>query len=263
MTLGIGENLTNSFEFAKDGLVDHWDRWIILAVLLGISVIVELVAEFVVPFSGLYGILLLVSFIASCIAYCITYGYLVKIYKGGDIAPELEGYGEMFIDGLKLLIIQFVYGLIPMILITAGIVFAVFGGIALIAGAAEETAAAVGAASGMIGLLLILIGVVLLIFFGLVAIVASIRFAKTERFGEGFNLGEILATFREIGWGHFILSSILFTIVIFIILFIAGMITGILSLIPYIGWIRLVFVILLPLLFLWQGKFFENLYSGA
>ena len=232
MTLGIVDNLTASFEFAKDGLVDHWTRWILLILLTCIPV---------------------VNFITSF----IVLGYLVKIYKGGDIAPELEGYGEMFINGIIFFIIQFVYVFIPIILMIAGVFFAGTGVLALLAGSEGEAAVAgvaIGAASGMTGLLLILVGIVLAIIFGLIAVIAGIRFAKTERFGEGFNFGEILATVKKVGLGHYILSYIVFLLVGFIIALILG-------LIPFIGW--LLTLVIIPPLILLQGKFFENLYSCA
>jgi hypothetical protein len=238
MARGIGDNLTASFEFAKDGLVGHWLRWLILILVTCI------------PF---------VNFITSF----ITSGYLVKIYKGGDIAPELEGYLDMWIDGIKLAIIAIVYTIIPIIMIIAGAVFTGFGGLALLAGAAEAAGGeatdafagvAIGTASSMTGVLLILIGIVLFIILCLIATIAGIRFAKTERLGEGFNFEEIFATIKEIGWVHYILSYILFIVVIFVIIFV-------LSLIPLLG--TLLLLIITPLLMMWQGKFFENLYSRA
>jgi hypothetical protein len=257
MTLGIVDNLTESFEFAKDGLVGHWGRWIILMVLLGISFGIEFVTELTDSLSSLFIVLISVLFIVSLITSLIASGYLVKVYKGGDIAPELEGYGEMFVTGIKLAIIQFIYVFIPVIIILAGIFFLGVGGLALLAGTAEEAAiagAAIGAASGMIGLLLMLIGTVLTIALGLLSMIAGIRFAKTEKFGEGFNFEEIFATIKEIGWKHYILSYIVLIILI-------SVISVILGVIPFIGWLLL--VIILPLLLLWQGKFFEKLYSCA
>jgi len=91
MKLGIGENLCKSFEFAKDGLVGHWVRWILLIIIS------------VIP---------IVNFISQ--------GYVIKIYRGGEVAPEFKGYIEMFIDGLKLTIINLVYVIIPLIIIQAG-----------------------------------------------------------------------------------------------------------------------------------------------
>jgi len=80
MTLSVGANLSDSFEFAKNGLVGHWSRYFILMVICWIP---------------------LVNF--------IRYGYQVKIFKGGDTAPELEVYAQVLIDGIKLSIITSVY----------------------------------------------------------------------------------------------------------------------------------------------------------
>jgi len=210
MGLGIGDNLTASFEFAKNGLVGYWARWVILIVLSCIPI---------------------VNF--------ITFGYLVKIYKGVDVAPELEGYGGMLVDGIKLFIIGFVYALIPIIVMVIGVSFL-------------ETGVEMGAMDT--GLMVILVGLVLGLIFSLVAMVGYIRFAKEGEFGEGFNFRAIFATIEEIGWEHYILSYIALIIVVCIVAAIA-------SLIPIIGW--LLMLIITPLLILWQGKFFENLYSCA
>jgi len=106
----------------------------------------------------------------------------------------------------------------------------------------------------MIAMLMMLIGTVLAIIFGLVATIGYIRFAKTDSLGEGSNFRAVLETIGEIGWGHYILSYILFLIVI-------GIISGILSMIPILG--AILILILMPVFMIWQGTFFENLYSCA
>ncbi|MDR2854540.1 MAG: hypothetical protein LBV40_00035, partial [Methanomicrobiales archaeon] len=63
--------MRKSFEFAKDGLVGHWVRWILLSII---------------------SIIPIVNFISS--------GYIVKIYKGGNVAPELGEDNKLFINGL-------------------------------------------------------------------------------------------------------------------------------------------------------------------
>ncbi|MCL2460194.1 MAG: DUF4013 domain-containing protein [Euryarchaeota archaeon] len=220
MTLSIGENLSDSFEFAKNGLVGHWSRWFILMVI-------------------------------SCIPIVgfIQYGYLVKIFKGGDTAPELEVYEQMFINGIKLFIVVVAYLvlglLIPFFLIfmpgfvlsnemikTLGDIFVVLGGV--------------------LGFMLSMVG--------------GIRFAKTGSLSEAFNFGEILETLEKIGWLYYILSCIVFIIAfcVFVILLYA-----IVLFIPYIGGLPeellsfILLALIFPFLILWGGKFFENLYSCA
>jgi len=245
MTLSIGENLSTSFEFAKDGLVGQWVRWIILILVTCIPI---------------------VNFITSFIAS----GYLVKIYRGGSVAPELEDYVGMFVDGIKLAIIGIVYFIIPLIVIFAGLMMAGFGGLVGFAGAdaGEMGVAGAGIAIATPGVLLMLIGAVLAIVFSLVATVAGIRFAKTGALGEGFNFGAVFATMKEIGWLHYFLSCLVFGLAIFFIFFVIIIISSMLGLIPVIGQLlpfvmQLLLFILVPVFLLWQGKFFENLYSRA
>jgi hypothetical protein len=220
MTLGIGENLCKSFEFAKDGLVGHWVRWILLIIISAIPI---------------------VSFISS--------GYVVKIYKGGNVAPELEGYLGMFIDGLKLTIIGLIYTIIPIIILQAGEFF----------GEGELSTTVVA---------LILVGVILTLVAGLFVLIAGVRFAKTGSMKEAFNFSAILETIQGIGWKHYILSYIAIIIVLGLI---AGVLSGLAVMLlvsegtfSVIGWVLLlVFLILMPLFLIWQGKFYENLYSLA
>jgi hypothetical protein len=94
MTLSISSNLRESFDFAKDGLVGYWGRWLALIIISCIPI---------------------VNFIAS--------GYSVKIYRGGSRAPDLDDVALMFIDGLKIVIIVLGYLIIPLILIIAPLFF--------------------------------------------------------------------------------------------------------------------------------------------
>jgi hypothetical protein len=222
MTLGIVENLSKSFEFAKDGLVGHWVRWILLIIISAIPI---------------------VNFIAE--------GYVVKIYRGGDVAPEFKDYIGMFIDGLKLTIINLVYLIIPLIIIQAGEFFGL-----------EELSTT--------GVALMVIGTILALVVSLFALIAAVRFAKTESMKEAFNFNAILEKIQEIGWKHYILSYIVFIVVLSVIV---GILSGSgFALMFYsngsisagIGSIlALVLLILVPFFLIWQGKFYENLYSLA
>jgi len=206
MTLRISENLVESFRFAKNGLIGHWVRWIIMIVVTAIPI---------------------VNF--------ISYGYYIKIFKGGDVAPEFNGYGRLFVDGIKLFIIAMAYMIIPLVLVCFSLMF-------------TETV------SEGIGLILVLIAIALVFVFGLLGLIGGIRFAKTEKMGEGFNFKAILATIKEIGWGHYFLSY-------FVLFFLVVLMASIVYIIPLIG--RLLFLVILPLILLWQGKYYENLYSRA
>ena len=88
--MDIGSNLSGSFAYAKDGLVGHWVRWI----------------------------LLLISFII----FPLIMGYQIKIMRGADPAPEAGEWLKTLIDGILYCIIGLIYS-IPVFINTRGILF--------------------------------------------------------------------------------------------------------------------------------------------
>ena len=83
-TMNIGSNLSSSFAYAKDGLVGHWVRWILLLI--------------------------------SCIIFPLIMGYQIRIMRGEDPAPEANNWVKMLVDGILYIIIGIIYA-IPLIII--------------------------------------------------------------------------------------------------------------------------------------------------
>ncbi len=84
------ELLTDAWNYTLDGVFHNTARWmqLILAVLcLGL------------PFNG----------------------YILRVYRGITPAPEVDDWGTLFLDGLKVFVIGFVY-IIPLVLIM-GLIF--------------------------------------------------------------------------------------------------------------------------------------------
>lgn len=175
--MGIGENLSDSFGYAKDALVGKWVRWIILLI--------------------------------CTIIFPLIYGYTLRVMKGTTPAPEVEGYLSLFIDGIKMMIIGLVYMIIPLIILFASAGSAVFG---MVGNDGAGSLAMMGAAAG--GFILFFI---VAFIFGLIATIGMIRFARTEAMGEAFNFGEIFATIGKIGWISYIIALLVIWIVIGVI----------------------------------------------
>jgi hypothetical protein len=210
--LGIGDNLSDSFGYAQEGLVGKWMRWIILLI--------------------------------CTIIFPILYGYILRIMKGISPAPEVEGYFDLFIDGIKMIIIGLVYMIIPLIILFASAGSAIMG---LAGNDGAGSLALLGAAAG--GLIIYFI---VAFIFGLFATIGMVRFARTEAMGEAFNFGEILATIGRIGWGSYIIALLVLWIVI-------GVIEGILMMIPVIGGIIL--FIITPFLTMVSSRYISLLYD--
>ena len=79
-----GRILEKSIRYAQEGLAGKWDRWLLL--------------------------------IISCIIFPLYLGYMIRIYRGANPAPQPETWGCMFLDGIKLIIVYLVY-IIPVLIL--------------------------------------------------------------------------------------------------------------------------------------------------
>ncbi len=200
----IARNLTDAFNYASEGLVGKWMRWVVL-----------IIASILFPF---------------------IMGYSLRIMKGITPAPEPDEYGKMFINGLMMLIISIVYMLIPCII---GIfIFSLSGGLGaltLLGMNVTNPGAYMGILSGTLGISF-LVFILVIFFFSLFEIIGMIRFARSGNIGSAFEFSEIVKTISKIGWGSYIISLIFLEIILLLIY-------GFLSLIPFIGWILLLILI--------------------
>jgi hypothetical protein len=220
--MGIIDNINGSFGYATEGLVGKWEKWIVL--------------------------------IIGSIIFPLIMGYTLRVIKGITPAPEADNLGEMFIDGIKVLIINVVYMIIPCII--GFVLFVLSGGFGALAMAGMDVtnlSAYPGLLIGTLGLSL-LVFLVLAFIFGLFEIIGIIRFTRSGNMGSAFELGEILSRIGSIGWGSYIISLIVFGIVILIIEIILGII-------PVIGW--LLNLIIAPYISIVGGRYYSLLYDSA
>ena len=180
--------LNDSFEYTKEALWEKWIKWILL--------------------------------IVSVIIFPLFLGYTMEVMRGKKPAPEVQNWGKLFIDGLKLFVTGLIYA-IPIIILT---LFLVGGSVLTLAGGDPgRVMAAVVALAG--GLLVI---VILAILIALVATFGYIRLARTDSIGEAFNFSAILDRIGKIGWGSYIVALIIIDLVIWVI-------EVLLMLIPMVG----------------------------
>ena len=140
--------LGDSFEYTKDALVDKWMRWLILLV--------------------------------GTIIFPIILGYTLRVYRGEPYPPDPEDWVAVFINGIKLFIVELIWAL-PVIIV--GLLF--FGGALAMMASGSDAAAAVGIGTMLIGIPFLLIVTLVVALF---AAMGAVRFARTDSFGEAFNV---------------------------------------------------------------------------
>ncbi len=212
----IERMFSESFEYTKECLVGKWVKWILL--------------------------------IVCSIIFPLIYGYTVRILRGTTPAPELEDWVGLFIDGIKLLIIGFIY-MIPVILV---LMLSVGAGTLGYMGKGDFSFIGFGTAIAGLG-----ISAIIALIIGLIAVIGGVRFARTGSMGEAFNFRVILDTIEGIGWGNYILALIVLYIVLFIVSFVIAMITAI----PIIGWIINIFMA--PAISVFQARYICLIYDSS
>lgn len=193
MVMSFGTMIDDSFSYAKDGVWGKWKHWLLL--------------------------------IVSLIIFPLILGYIVRIYRGEKPAPELKEWGSMFIDGLKLLVVNIIYAL-PIILLAIAaflpLISAFVSSGALTLDFAAMTQAQteqwltshpeILSAAGLM-IVLLLVTLIVAIIITIFSFIGSIRFARTGRIGEGFNFSEILNQIGRIGWLTYIAALIIIGVV--------------------------------------------------
>lgn len=171
----------------------------------------------------------LVSFIISLIGSFVLYGYCLFIIKAGiyrsNIIPNFD-LKHNLVKGIKLFIINLIYFIIP-IIITVMVAFITTGRFGNGFNALFE-----------IGGIAFCVAIIGFIIFGIFGVIASARFADSERMFDALNIKAIVGDIGKIGFIKVILFLITITILIIIFLVIASFLTDI----PYIGLILSSFI---------------------
>ena len=239
--MDFGMILDDAFAYTKQGVFENTNRWLklIIAILcLGI------------PMNG----------------------YVMRIYRGEHPAPEVDNWGTLFVDGLKLMIVGLIYT-IPIIIIWA----IAYGSIFLVLSSGSNgymDSAMVSGWTPNIGFVLLTYLVEIIV--ALIVPVASIRFARTNSFSEAFNIGAILEYIGKIGWITYIIALILVALIISIpicilvlgFILLGGVIIVIfkvsnIAILGFIFALILIILILSPLFAVFQARYMTRVYDSA
>lgn len=170
--MDIGEIISDSISYPSQ----DWKKVIILGILTIISILI--------------------------IPVFLVMGYFFRILKssiaGFDELPDFDEWGEMFIDGLKIFVVQFVYLLIPLIVMFIGAWASIASMSVTEAGSLANPTLAFGLIGGTA-----IIGIILAILFELIGSIAVANMALNDsEFGAAFRFSEILEKISMIGWGQ-------------------------------------------------------------
>ena len=232
----------------------------------------------VIPSYGIKdGTVSIILTLVTLIVSFIVLGYSVEVIKGGTegeaTLPDFD-YVKHFVMGVKALILEIIYFIIPAILViivaSATGLFSSFTKIVYISidAMANNTSnmtkimaavpqSTMNTFTNSLTITLI-VAIILFIIFSLMSFTGLVRFAKTGSGTEGLRFREILKDMSKIGF----LKIIVTLIVIYIIALALSFVIGLIGLIPYIGVFISIFVGV-PFIILFLYRAIGLLYAEA
>ena len=177
-------------------------------------------------FSDIGRLIILIVLDIIPIVNLIVGGYFAKVVRespSSNEVPKVEGYGQMFVQGLKLAVVGILYMIIPMILILSGVAFAAMPWM-------MSDGYGYGFWSmGPLGIGLAIVGVVVAFLIAIAAAIGIVHMIKQNSFGKAFAFREIVKIIGRIGWEKYLAWII--------VVFGLALIVGGIAAIPYVGWI--------------------------
>ena len=221
-------------------------KFLIFCALIVIMSLSSILPSYGVNNDTLNLVLTLITLIVSF----VVLGYLIEVLKGGTegeaTLPDLD-YVKHFILGIKAMILEIIYFLIPLVItivvasasgLFSSLTTMVNAGVkAMEKGADNATAIMAAIRKDSIATfnnaltVTLVIGIVLFVIFSLLSFTAIVRYAKTGSGTEGLRFREIIKDMRKVG----ILNIIVSLIVIYIIAVLLALVIVVIGLIPYIG----------------------------
>jgi len=196
------------------------------------------------PFKDWVKIIILGIILIIPIVNFIGLGYYLRIIKstlvGLNEPTGFERAGELFIDGIKILIVSIIYAIVPLIFYTLSLAFTGFTTVS------SSTATSVSYFSYLpvltgISLVFLVIAVIFGIIFSMFAYGGIVNMAYYDgKIGAALRYREILDRVAVIGWRNYIL----WWLVLMLITIVAGLIIGLVGgILVYFVWGFMVFLL--------------------
>ena len=230
------------FKEAINYPLNDYKGWGMVAVITLIIGILQQLAITYPDYSLILGIL---SFVVAILLMGVNLSIIRATINGESEIPMIDPV-KNFVDGLKNIVVEAVYYIIPAILVfLLSIIAGVYSNTEKFIMSLNTTGLANGTAANVlstvpsdvtnalfvsIGIVAIL-GFVLFVIFALLYIIGQARLAETGDILEAINIRYVIGKISSIGWGNYVLFIVGMIFTVFIIAFISGIV----SLIPYVG----------------------------
>jgi hypothetical protein len=252
--MDYGSIVSDAVGYTKAALAGNWVTWLIFIICSLPLALIKFVCDPTKIITGTkihWELIPWPQLIALCLAGLllsfIVSGYLVRVYRGITPPPRFDSWCSLYLDGIKLAIVGFIWLVPAMIIFVIALVLMIFGAFG-------------GASMGTMmsaGFLLIFIGLVVLVITCVYAALGCVRFARTGSMREGLRFSEITNTIQAIGWGTYIIALIIMGVLVVLV----SLIISLFALIPLVGWV--IELVLMPLVQVFSARYISRVYDHS
>ncbi|MBP2146011.1 hypothetical protein J2129_001465 [Methanofollis sp. W23] len=186
--------------------------------------------------------------LVSVVIFPLFFGYLVQVLRGEDPAPPVRWSFKMFLDGIKVCLIWFLYT-VPVL-----VAFVALVGSVVVLYVTDGVSAIEPHLTEIIGGVLIVC--VLYILTGLFVNLATIKFAREQRLFAAFSFGEIWRCIGRIGLWQYVAAVILLAAFV-------NTVIGLVLLVPNDVVAFALFALAMVPLSIFQARYFARIYDLA
>lgn len=254
--MNIGEIVKDATKYP---LLD-WKKILVLGIII---LFVNIVSILTAVINTINIVIIYLLFITGYVIGLFLEGYLFKIIKSSltDVVelPEFNDWMDMFIDGIKVTIVFFVYS-IPAILILLISLVLSFTSIGTISSNSSTFILDIVLGSGIGGLIAILY---MIIIYPLMIMAITYMAHKDSELSAAFRFHEILNKISNIGWSKLIAWYIVTVIIFLILVALGSLIIAIVDVLihPLVGKF-LIPLILLPYLYMYFARSTALIYKS-
>lgn len=241
----IGGKKMDAIEIIKESIyypLNDTRGWGLIA---AIFVVVGILEQLAIQYPDSATVFHFLSFIVSIFLAGVNLSIIKETIDGSSKIPLFDPV-KNFIDGVKNIVVEVIYYVIPAILT---LIIALIAGVfpkteAFITSINTTALASTNSASILSTVpqnvtqdLVVSIGIVaiaafiLFVVFALLLIIGQARLADTGDVFAAVNIQEVISKISSIGWGNYII----FIILLLVLIFVVGFVGGLVALIPFVG----------------------------
>jgi uncharacterized protein DUF4013 len=265
-------NIKELFQDSLSYPIKDIDKLLTLGVLFFFDALVSLLPSITMALNQNIAtkILYFISNIIGILIIFVAIGYSLSLVKdtinNSNEIPSLNIVKNV-IDGIKVVIVSIMYLILPIVIILVisyliGIYdfiiqniinYFYFGSGILLNGSSYLLSSTYQNI-----IILTIISLVLLLIVSVILSIAIARLANTNSLKYALNIKGVLSDISKIGWMNYLSYYVVFILILVLIL----TVTTVISIIPFIG-ILMLFLLILPFIFLFSGRFLGMVYRKS